>query len=53
MPRISVGAENSGAHHLPGLFKGITHVVIEGVPHAIAWTHTDQVNRRLSQVVAD
>ena len=29
---------------LPGLIKDVKLVVIEGGPHAIAWTHTDQVN---------
>jgi non-heme chloroperoxidase len=32
---------------LPGLIKDMELVVIEGGPHAIAWTHTDQVNRAL------
>ncbi len=32
---------------LPGLVKDIQLVVIEGGPHAIAWTHTDQVNQAL------
>jgi pimeloyl-ACP methyl ester carboxylesterase len=39
-------AEATG-NRLPGLVKDITHVVIEGGPHAIAWTHADQVNRAL------
>jgi hypothetical protein len=29
---------------LPGLLKDMQLVVIEGGPHAIAWTHADQVN---------
>ena len=32
---------------LPGLIKGVQLVVIEGGPHAIAWTHADQVNAAL------
>ena len=32
---------------LPGLIKDMELVVIEGGPHAIAWTHADQVNRAL------
>ena len=32
---------------LPGLIKNVELVVIEGGPHAIAWTHADQVNRAL------
>ena len=36
---------------LPGLIKEIELVVIEGGPHAIAWTHADQVNRALLDFV--
>jgi non-heme chloroperoxidase len=32
---------------LPDLIKDVQLVVIEGGPHAIAWTHTEQVNRAL------
>jgi non-heme chloroperoxidase len=32
---------------LPGLIKDARLVVIEGGPHAIAWTHADQVNTAL------
>jgi non-heme chloroperoxidase len=32
---------------LPGLIKAMDLVVIDGGPHAIAWTHADQVNRAL------
>ena len=32
---------------LPGLIKDMELVVIEGGPHAIAWTHADQVNQAL------
>ncbi|WP_322753753.1 alpha/beta hydrolase [Frankia sp. Cas3] len=34
-------------NRLPGLIKDLRYVVIEGGPHAIAWTHTDQVNTAL------
>jgi non-heme chloroperoxidase len=32
---------------LPGLIKDVHLVVVEGGPHAIAWTHADQVNTAL------
>jgi pimeloyl-ACP methyl ester carboxylesterase len=32
---------------LPGLIKDIKLTVIEGGPHAISWTHADQVNQAL------
>jgi non-heme chloroperoxidase len=32
---------------LPGLIKNVTLVVIAGGPHAIPWTHADQVNTAL------
>jgi non-heme chloroperoxidase len=32
---------------LPGLIEDVQLVVIEGAPHAIPWTHADQVNRAL------
>jgi non-heme chloroperoxidase len=32
---------------LPGLIKDMQLVVIAGGPHAISWTHADQVNRAL------
>jgi non-heme chloroperoxidase len=32
---------------LPGLIKDMQLVVIQGGPHAIAWTHTDQLNQAL------
>ena len=38
--------DKTGAR-LPGLIKDIRLVTIEGGPHAIAWTHTDQVNQAL------
>ena len=37
----------STGKRLPGLIKDMQLVVIEGGPHAIAWTHTDQVNTAL------
>jgi len=37
---------NTG-NRLPGLIKDMQLVVIEGGPHAIAWTHSDQVNKAL------
>jgi non-heme chloroperoxidase len=35
------------AERLPGLIKDMQLATIEGGPHAIAWTHADQVNRAL------
>jgi non-heme chloroperoxidase len=35
------------AERLPGLIKDMRLVVIEGGPHAIAWTHVGQVNAAL------
>ena len=32
---------------LPGLINDLQLVVVEGGPHAIAWTHADQVNTAL------
>jgi non-heme chloroperoxidase len=32
---------------LPGLIKDMQLVVIDGGPHAIAWTHSEQVNQAL------
>jgi non-heme chloroperoxidase len=37
---------------LPGMIKNVQLVTIEGGPHAIAWTHADQVNRALLDFVA-
>jgi pimeloyl-ACP methyl ester carboxylesterase len=34
---------------LPGLIKDMDLVVIEGGPHAISWTHADQVNNAVLQ----
>jgi len=36
---------------LTGLIKDVKLVVIEGGPHAIAWTHADQVNRALYEFI--
>jgi non-heme chloroperoxidase len=36
---------------LPGLIKNLQTVVIEGGPHAIAWTHSDQVNSALLKFI--
>jgi len=54
MPYIKVGQENSWSmpypntgKRLPGLIKDMELVVIEGGPHAIAWTHADRVNQTL------
>src|SRR5215471_411285 len=38
---------------LPGLIKDMHLVVIDGGPHAIAWTHHDQVNRALLDFLAE
>jgi non-heme chloroperoxidase len=37
---------------LPPLIGHARHLVIEGGPHAITWTHADQVNQALLQFVA-
>jgi non-heme chloroperoxidase len=37
---------------LPELIKNVQLVTIEGGPHAIAWTHADQVNRALYQFLS-
>lgn len=34
-------------NRLPGLLRGAQHVVIPDGPHAIIWTHADQVNQAL------
>ena len=39
------------AKRLPGLIGEIELVVIEGGPHAIAWTHADQVNDALLRFI--
>ena len=40
------------AERLPGLITDVQTVVIEGGPHAIPWTHSDQVNSALLTFVA-
>src|ERR1700726_1258296 len=37
---------------LPGLISNVQTVVIAGGPHAIAWTHADQVNNALLKFMA-
>ncbi len=37
---------------LPGLISNLQLVVIDGGPHAIAWTHGDQVNSALQKFMA-
>src|SRR6201997_4013365 len=39
------------ASRLPGLIKDMHLVVVEGGPHAIPWTHADQVNTALLDFV--
>jgi non-heme chloroperoxidase len=38
--------DNTG-NRLPALIEGLRYVMIEGGPHAIAWTHAEQVNAAL------
>ncbi len=42
---------NTG-ERLPSLIKNMQLVVIDGGPHAIAWTHADQVNSALQKFMA-
>jgi non-heme chloroperoxidase len=42
--------EKSGKR-LPGLIKDVKLAVIDGGPHAIAWTHSEQVNRALLEFI--
>jgi len=42
----------STAQRLPGLIADLQTVVIDGGPHAIAWTHADQVNSALLKFLA-
>ena len=37
---------------MPGMIKDMHLVAIDGGPHAIAWTHADQVNNALLQFLA-
>jgi non-heme chloroperoxidase len=43
--------DKTGAR-LPGLINDVRLVTIDGGPHAIAWTHADQVNRALLDFLA-
>ena len=40
------------ADRLPGLIADLRLVRIEGGPHNIGWTHTEQVNRALLEFLA-
>ena len=40
------------AERLPGMVKDLDIVVIEGGPHAIPWTHADQVNSSLRKFLS-
>jgi non-heme chloroperoxidase len=42
---------NTG-QRLPGMIRDLQSVVIEGGPHAISWTHADQVNSALLKFMA-
>jgi non-heme chloroperoxidase len=35
------------AQRLPALIDDLTFVTVDGGPHNIAWTHSEQVNRAL------
>ena len=37
---------------LPGLIKDVQLAVVEGGPHAIPWTHADQINTALLDFIA-
>jgi non-heme chloroperoxidase len=39
------------AKRLPGLIKDLKFVTVDGGPHNIAWTHSDEVNRALLEFV--
>jgi non-heme chloroperoxidase len=39
------------ADRLPALIEDVKYIVIEGGPHAIAWTHADQVNSALLEFI--
>jgi non-heme chloroperoxidase len=39
------------AKRLPGLIKDLKFVTVEGGPHNIAWTHSDEVNKALLDFV--
>jgi non-heme chloroperoxidase len=40
------------AARLPGLIKNLKFVTVEGGPHNIAWTHSEEVNRALLDFLA-
>ena len=40
------------AKRLPGLVSGLRLVTVEGGPHNIAWTHSDEVNKALLDFLA-
>jgi len=39
-------------NRLPGLIKDMKHVLIEGGPHGIPWTHADKVNSELLDFIS-
>jgi non-heme chloroperoxidase len=43
----------STASRLPGLIAGVRLVAVEGGPHAICWTHPDEVNRALLEFLGE
>jgi non-heme chloroperoxidase len=38
-------------NRLPGLIKDLKHVIVEGGPHGITWTHADMVNSELLEFI--
>jgi non-heme chloroperoxidase len=42
----------STGNRLPGLIADMKHVVIPGGPHAIIWTHAEQVNAELLEFLS-
>ena len=45
-PAVPPAGDKTG-RRLPGLIHDLRLTVIEGGPHAIPWTHADQVNTAL------
>ena len=43
---------DSTAARLPALIADCTLVAVEGGPHNIAWTHSDEVNSALLEFIA-
>ena len=39
-------------NRLPALLGDVRHIVVDGGPHAITWTHASQVNRALLDFLA-